>query len=448
MAKAISKEFLISEFWRFYNEHGRYPFLKELNKTKGYPSEAGYKRIWNSWDTFLKEIGVIRKDCTDGWYIIDENVLKEKYIEGNKEDILNSLMIKRTWDTIKKKASSMGLKRDMDKVNYSNNRMSVDFLKNELLRYYNEFNHVPTHAEFANNKNYPHPKAFKREFGSWNNALSSVNFELNTVFNVTKKEIINDAVDFFNTHSRSPHWNELKFSRAVYDNYWNTINEMLIEANLPLNKKSSEKHYKTDEELISDYINLYNLLERIPVANDLNINKNTANFSTYVRRFGGYQELWEKCGIENKVILDEGKYGFFCLDKKGEVCKSYAEMIITNLFIDNDIKYEKEYPYKKIIPKFKGKSYVMDWYLPEYEICVEYFGIFREKNMDKNDITGTYARKTIKKINLLKNNNISYIDLYQEDLNQTYLQKMVSKFNEKGIQIKVKDKNLYKNRVV
>jgi hypothetical protein len=448
MAKAISKEFLIDEFWRYFNEFGRYPFIKELNKAKGYPSEAGYKRIWLSWDNFLKDIGVVRKDCADGWYIIDEKVLIEKYYDGNRQDIIDSLMVKRTWDTIKKKASKLGLKRDMDKVNYSNRRMSAAFLKNELLRFYNEFNHVPTHNEFASNKDYPSLKSYKREFGSWNNALRSVNFELNTIFNMSKEEILKEATNFYNSHGRSPYWNELTISRSVYDNFWDNFNEMLEEANLPLNKKLGERHYKTDQELINDYKNLYEKLDRIPVSNDLNNNKNTANFSTYVRRFGGYEKLWEKCGIENEVIFDEGKYGFLCLDKKGDTCKSYAEMVITNLFIDNNIKYKKEYPYKKLIPDFKGRSYVMDWYLLEYNICVEYFGIFRDKNINKDDITGDYARKTISKINLLENNKIIHIDLYQEDLNQTYLQKLVNKFNEKGVQIKVNEKNLYKNRVV
>jgi hypothetical protein len=275
--------------------------------------------------------------------------------------------------------------------------------------------------------------------------LKIAGLELNAEFNITKEEIIERAKVFYKENQRSPYWNELGFSRTVYEKFWGQFPDMLVEAKLPLNKKTRNNHYKSNDELIKDYKDLYNLIGRIPVAKDVNNHSNMASFETYVKRFGGYKEIWEKCDITNKEIIDENGYGFICLDKNGDLCKSYAEMVITNLFIDNNIKYIKEYPYKKLIPDFKGRSYVLDWYLPDKNICVEYFGIYRKNEYYSLNKMGNYTRKTERKKHILKNNNLELIDLYQEDLNQTFLQRLVEKFRIHGVILEVKNKNLYKN---
>lgn len=439
------KEFLISEFWRYYSEYGKYPNSKELNKAEGFPSESGYKRIWKTWSNFLIDIGIIRKDCNDGWYICDENVLHEKYYDGDKQDIIESLMVKRTWGTIKKKASKLGLKRNMELVNYSKVRMSQEFLISELIRYKNEHGSSPTNEQFEKNKEFPSTKPYVRLFGSWNNALRTAGLEINTEFNISKNEVIKRAKTFFEKNGRSPFWNELNLSRTVYEKYWSNFPEMLEEAELPLNKKTRKDHFKSDEELIEDYLNLYNTLGRIPVANDINCQEDMASFPTYKLRFGGYKELWNKCGIDNKAILDTSIYGFICLDKNGDICKSYAEMVITNLFIDNKIEFQKEYSYRNVVPDFSGKSYVMDWYLPKTHTCVEYFGMYKKDHLNKEGKIGDYTRKAENKKKILKESNNVLIDLYQEDLNETLLQRLTEKFSKLGIDVKVENKNLYKN---
>jgi Homing endonuclease associated repeat len=442
MASKYEKDFLISEFWRYYDEYGIYPRRKDLNNKLGYPSEAGYIRIWGNWDNFLKDIGIVDQNNTDGWYKCDELVLKEFYEEGDQQEIIDKLMVKRSWSAIKFKARKMGLKRNVSKIK---RRYSDEFLLSELKRYYEEYNKVPTCADFVQNDNYPHYKVYIKRFGSWNNALKRVGLELNAEFNITKHEIIKKARNFYEENKRSPYWNELGFSRTVYKKYWKQFSDMLIEAGLPLNKKTRIDHFKTDEELINDYLNLYKKLGRIPVANDIDNNPEMASFKTYKKRFGGYRELWKLCGIENNIILDENKYGFICLDKNGDICKSYAEMVITNLFIENNIKYIKEYRYENFIPTLKGSRYAMDWYLPEKDICVEYFGIYRKDQLNKAGEVGKYCRKAIRKMELAKEYGLKLIDIYQEDLNETYLQRLVKKFKSHGINLNVTQKNLYKN---
>ncbi|TCJ00489.1 homing endonuclease associated repeat-containing protein, partial [Cytobacillus praedii] len=322
----FNKEDIEELFWKFYEENKRYPEAKEIDKLHGNRFLVSRNKYFGNWNSLLKEIGVISLDNTDGWYICDENVLIEKYETNPQDEIINELMVKRSWGTIKTKASELGLRRNtsITKRQYTN-----DYLINCLLELANDLGRTPRDNDIREIENFPSMKVYQKRFGSWNSALKIAGLRLNTEFNITKEEIINRAKDFFKTNNRSPYWNELNLSRTVYEKYWCNFPEMLEEAMLPLNKKTRIDHFKTDEELIEDYLNLYKILGRIPMANDVNNYANMASFSTYKLRLGGYEEIWKKCNIDNTEILDETTYGFICLDKNGEICKSYAEMVIT-----------------------------------------------------------------------------------------------------------------------
>jgi len=101
-----SKEFLVSEFWRFHKENGRFPLGKEMKAKNGYPDKGVYTKNFGSWTEFLIYIGVLGEN---GWYKCDEQILIDLYPSGNKNEIINKLMIKRTWGMIIKKANSMDL---------------------------------------------------------------------------------------------------------------------------------------------------------------------------------------------------------------------------------------------------------------------------------------------------------------------------------------------------
>lgn len=614
MVKAYPKELLISEFWRYYKENARYPFLKELDTTENYPTSTGYKRIWGNWDNFLKDIGVVRLDNTDGWYICDEEVIKVFYPKGKQEDIINKLMIKRSWGQIVKKASSMGIKRNKSSIRQ---KFTDEFLLSELNRYFCEFSKVPTHNEFETNKDFPSAKVYKNRFGSWNNGLKKAGLKLNLIMKHSKEIFINEAISFFNENGRSPRYNELSFSHAVIKNYWENWSEFLIESGLKPNiithelktkqdgikllkeiyeknnlvptsdfvyenyginqswfirkfgsftkalfesglihenkildknewinksieglnvlyedlqrvptvfeydifakenslisrrnleeslgityvqlcidylgdankiSKSKEqlskeleelknklgrppyvkelKEYglssanqyrgtfgmkyaeiieslgwelnqpkmiiKTNDELLEDYLSLYKKINRLPLNEDIDNEVNMASSSTYKNRFGEYSNIWLKLNINvNEEFKGDHRFGigFSCLDKKGEVCRSYQEMIITNFLIDNKIKYIKEYPYNKLLKNPKDRRR-FDWYLPEKEIVVEYFGMFIEQS--ENEIFKKYSNKVKRKLKDCKNSNILLIDLYKEDM-ENELNGFIKKINK------------------
>lgn len=61
----------------------------------------------------------------------------------------------------------------------------------------------------------------------------------------------------------------------------------------------------------------------------------------------------------------------------GETVKSYGEMDIANFLTQNGIQYIYEHPYKIDTRTDEYGQYRPDFYLPEYDIYIEYFGINR-----------------------------------------------------------------------
>lgn len=77
-----------------------------------------------------------------------------------------------------------------------------------------------------------------------------------------------------------------------------------------------------------------------------------------------------------------------------ELVKSYGEMDIANFLSQNGIKYLYEHPYKIDTRTDKYAQYTPDFYLPEYDIYIEYFGINKSGEVPsyfkgKNGLTAT-----------------------------------------------------------
>lgn len=77
-----------------------------------------------------------------------------------------------------------------------------------------------------------------------------------------------------------------------------------------------------------------------------------------------------------------------------EVVKSYGEMDIANFLTQNGIRYIYEQPYQLDTRTSEYSQYCPDFYLPDYNIYIEYFGIDREGKVPsyfkgKNGMSGT-----------------------------------------------------------
>ncbi len=94
---------------------------------------------------------------------------------------------------------------------------------------------------------------------------------------------------------------------------------------------------------------------------------------------------------------------FKCLD--GHITQSRGELIIDNHLTRLNIEHE----YEQTI-QVRGHSIKYDWYLPEYDVYIEYWGYFGKDYM---------ARKE-EKINLYKKGNLNLISIEDVILEDIY----------------------------
>lgn len=118
---------------------------------------------------------------------------------------------------------------------------------------------------------------------------------------------------------------------------------------------------------------------------------------------------------------------------KKETVKSHQELVIANFLTLNGIKYLYEEPYKYKTYTIEKRQYKPDFYLPEYDLYIEHFGI------DRNNNTAPYI------------DNKEYLDgikwkIEQHNKNNTTLVQTFSyEFTENNLLASLKEKLLKHN---
>lgn len=220
------------------------------------------------------------------------------------------------------------------------------------------------------------------------------------------------------------------------------------------------------EEVIEDYFkdNIYydsKILENlimffgyyINIPKEIDSFENIGDYYKYCKNID-YTTLKGKSEIYkiNKLHIEELKK-----DKKtikGEKVKSIEEVIIANFLYLNGVeyKYEEKYPYETG-DKYK-KTYKPDFYLPEYDIYIEHFGVNR--NNKAPQLSRIEEQKYIEdmkwKKELHRNKNTTLIETYSYYQSEgILLQTLRSKLINNGVCLKEVDyketyKTIYENK--
>lgn len=186
-------------------------------------------------------------------------------------------------------------------------------------------------------------------------------------------------------------------------------------------------------EILEKLIAFAKALGRTPTQDEVTENKDMPGMVTYHRYFGSYAEACESAGLDVNITCF-GRQNL-CTSINGDVCLSLAEKEITDILIENKIRYVKERLYKKISPSIPQASRMRcDWFVNN-NIIVEYFGLFKETLSD-NKILNEYHYKTKEKIEICRENNIPLIALYPSDLEDNY-RGMIEKFSDYNIKINI-----------
>lgn len=132
---------------------------------------------------------------------------------------------------------------------------------------------------------------------------------------------------------------------------------------------------------------------------------------------------------------------------KGEEVKSYGELEIANYLYKNNINYIYEEKYKIDTTTSDYKEYRPDFYLPDYNIYIEYFGIDRGgsvapyfKGKDGKSASQIYNESIEWKRQTHKENNTIMIELfYYQNKEHTLLDNLERELKKYDVDIKRKD---------
>ena len=126
---------------------------------------------------------------------------------------------------------------------------------------------------------------------------------------------------------------------------------------------------------------------------------------------------------------------------KGETVKSYGEVEIANYLAMNNIEYKYENPYKIDTRTNEYGQYNPDFYLPDYDIYIEYFGInanghvpsyFSGKNGKSADQTYKESMEWKKKLH--EDNNTTLISCYAyEKFQNKLIENLENNLKDKGV---------------
>lgn len=206
---------------------------------------------------------------------------------------------------------------------------------------------------------------------------------------------------------------------------------------LEIIKKSYEKNYKIfDKDLYQVMKNLINNY----IEDKIYLNKLVYFMST--ARFNAKDEFDFSNEKEYEEYLSTNKPTTL----KGETVKSYGELEIANYLFSNNIEYEYEKEYKHETINKEYQQYYPDFYLPEYDIYIEYFGIdennevapfFKVKNglsaSDAYNESIKWKRKTHK-----ENNTIMIETFYYENKQGKLITNLENKLRKYNVKIEPK----------
>ncbi len=105
--------------------------------------------------------------------------------------------------------------------------------------------------------------------------------------------------------------------------------------------------------------------------------KSESEFSS-LGEFYDYQKSHDMKTLKHKVEVKGKNQGGNLTTLKEETVKSHQELVIANFLTLNGIKYLYEEPYKHKTWTIEKRQYKPDFYLPDFDVYIEHFGIDRD----------------------------------------------------------------------
>jgi len=117
--------------------------------------------------------------------------------------------------------------------------------------------------------------------------------------------------------------------------------------------------------------------------------------------------------VFSKYFKPKREYGVKSVTMRGEEVKSIGEREIADYFVKNNINYVYEREAKGRFLFFDFKISSPDFYLPDYDVYVEYWGLV---DADDSWARARYIKNMKRKMAIYHRNNIKFISIYPRNL--------------------------------
>lgn len=329
MGAPISKEEGLNKLIKYFNKLGRIPTKTEFKQNYWTPNYGWYARKYGSMEEACFTAGLIEKPLTEQERI--DISIKQLVDLSNK---LNKCPTVSDYESLIHKGYS---RRDLEK--------HLKLKYNDICRKY-----IPQHSLNVNN-------------------------------DYTKEHMIEKLTEIYKKLGRSPMFNELaqfgiqhgikcivKYFKA------NTYNDVIKE--LGWEPSYSTTKAKSEEQMLNEFYEYFQELNRVPYVEELNTNGKTATYTTYVKYFGSIENICELLDIDfSKYYIPNCGFNIV-FDDNSDICRSIMEARITNYLIYNKIKYTKEVKYNELLNTNDNRRF--DWKI-EYnnnDYYIEYAGLY------------------------------------------------------------------------
>lgn len=313
------------------------------------------------------------------WTQQEKVLLKKIYSTASWDEMINIFQTSK--DNITHKAKQLGIKREM-----------VNFAK-----------YTPEEIKFIRDNYGKLPIKFIAE--KLGRTSCAIETKIKKMKLTTRTYWENDEIELL--RDLYPKYSNIELSEMFFENRTpEAIATMAHKLNLVKNNipEQKQKHF-SEEELLRQIKEIYKKLGRTPLFSELRL-YGLPSERTITRYCGGYKHICKKMGMpENKSLF--GKTSYIGYSLNNDICYSRGELIITDFFIQNNIKYRKEeLLYKEIfnISEFGTKR--MDWLLNDNTV-VEFFGLTGFKDYDEG---------VEEKIFLCEKYEVKLIPIYSKDL--------------------------------
>jgi len=147
--------------------------------------------------------------------------------------------------------------------------------------------------------------------------------------------------------------------------------------------------------------------------------KNESEFET-LGDYYDYQKNYDMKSLKHEVeIKGNGNENLVTL--KEETVKSHQELLVANFLTLNGIRYLYEEPYKYKTYTVEKRQYQPDFYLPDYDIYIEHFGIDRDNKTAPYVNNREYLEGIQWKVNLHKDKETILVQTFSYEFSENNL---------------------------